>query len=104
MSVKEFIVTPCEREDIKNFIETHHYSKNINGCISDYCFKLTRGGEIIGAMFFGRMAMAGQWKKYANDPCDVTELRRLVCIDDTPKNTESYFIGWTLRWLKKTQK
>ena len=29
------------------------------------------------------------------------ELRRLVCIDDTPKNTESYFIGKTLRWLKK---
>ena len=28
------------------------------------------------------------------------ELRRLVCIDDTPKNTESYFIGKTLRWLK----
>jgi hypothetical protein len=24
-----------------------------------------------------------------------------VCIDDTPKNTESYFIGKTLRWLKQ---
>ena len=32
---------------------------------------------------------------------DVVELRRLCCIDDTPKNTESYFIGHTLRWLKK---
>ena len=29
------------------------------------------------------------------------ELRRLVCIDETPKNTESYFIGKTLRWLKQ---
>ena len=28
------------------------------------------------------------------------ELRRLCCIDDTPKNTESYFIGRTLRWMK----
>jgi hypothetical protein len=28
----------------------------------------------------------------------------LCCIDDTPKNTESYFIGWTLRWLKKHTK
>jgi hypothetical protein len=26
-------------------------------------------------------------------------LRRLACIDDTPKNTESYFVGKTLRWL-----
>jgi hypothetical protein len=24
----------------------------------------------------------------------------LCCIDDTPKNTESYFIGHTLRWLR----
>ena len=29
------------------------------------------------------------------------ELRRLCCIDETPKNTESYFIGRTLRWLRK---
>jgi hypothetical protein len=32
---------------------------------------------------------------------DLIELRRLCCIDNTPKNTESYFIGFTLRWLKK---
>ena len=29
------------------------------------------------------------------------ELRRLVCVDDTPTNTESYFIGQTFRWLKQ---
>ena len=28
------------------------------------------------------------------------ELRRLVCIDDTPKNTESYFIAKSMKWLK----
>ena len=32
------------------------------------------------------------------------ELRRLCCIDDTPTNTESYFIGKTLRWLKRNSK
>lgn len=101
MSVKDFTVTLCLRNEIKDFIEKYHYSGNINGCISDYCFKLERNGEIIGALFYGRMAMAGQWKKYTTDPANVIELRRLVCIDDTPKNTESYFIGSTLRWLKK---
>lgn len=30
---------------------------------------------------------------------DILELRRLCCIDDTPRNIESYFIGKTLRWL-----
>ena len=28
-------------------------------------------------------------------------MRRLCCIDDTPTNTESFFIGKTLRWLKR---
>lgn len=101
MGVRGFEVIPCERKDIKEFIETNHYSHNINGCISDYCFKLMRGDEMIGAMFYGKLAMAGQYKRFSDNINEVIELRRLVCIDDTPKNTESYFIGATLRWLKK---
>ena len=45
--------------------------------------------------------MGGVEQKYTDDPDKILELKRLVCIDDTPKNTESYFIGWTLRWLQK---
>ena len=100
-NVKNFIVRKVERKDITHFIETHHYSKNINGCITDYCFALYDDTKMIGAMFYGRMAMKNQWKKFGNSIYEVTELRRLCCIDDTPKNTESYFIGKTLRWLKK---
>lgn len=99
--VKTFTVELCERKEIRDFIEKWHYSQNINGLISDYCFKLLDGDKIIGAMIYGRIAMAGVWKKYAEEEGDLTELRRLCCIDDTPKNTESYFIGKTLRWLKK---
>lgn len=100
-SVKEFSVIPCERSEIKGFIEEWHYSKSINGLMSDYCFKLMDGERLIGAMIYGRFAMANVWKKYGDSPEEVIELRRLCCIDDTPKNTESYFIGKTLRWLKK---
>lgn len=55
--------------------------------------------ELIGGCIFGKMAMANQWKKYGKTENDVIELRRLCCIDDTPKNTESYFIGQCLSWL-----
>lgn len=91
----------CARSEISEFVEKYHYSKSINGCISDYCFKLVHDGLIIGALFYGKMAMANQWKRFGDDEKDVIELRRLVCIDNTPKNTESFFIGHTLRWLKK---
>lgn len=89
------------RNEIKNFIEKWHYSKSINGLRSSYCFKLVSNSEIIGAAIFGKFAMANQWKRFAEAEDDVIELRRLCCKDDTPKNTESFFIAYMLRWLKK---
>jgi len=100
-SVRNYKVELCARKDIKDFVEKWHYSQSINGLRIDYCFKLMNGNEMIGAMIYGKMAMANCWKKYADEEKDVIELRRLCCIDDTPRNTESYFIGKTLKWLKK---
>lgn len=45
--------------------------------------------------------MANQWKRFGDKEQDVIELRRLYCIDSTPKNTESYSIGKALRWLRR---
>ena len=101
MIVKSFIVKRVERSDIRDFIQENHYSKSINGCIADYCYALFDKDRMIGAMFFGRMAMANQWKRFSDEEKSVIELRRLCCIDDTPKNTESYFIGKALRLLRK---
>jgi len=48
----------------------------------------------------GRLGMFNTWRKYVKREEDIIELRRLCCIDDTPKNTESYFIGKMIRWLR----
>lgn len=101
IKVTQFQVKPVERSVIKDFLEYWHYSHSINGLHSDYCFGLYYQDILIGAMIYGKLAMANCWKKYASKECDVTELRRLARIDKTAKNTESYFIGHTLRWLKK---
>ncbi len=101
MKIKDFQIFKCRRWDIKDFIEKWHYSKNINGIQSTYCFKMVYNGETIGAMIFSNIAMKNAWKRYADNKEDLMELRRLCCIDDTPKNTESYFIGYCLRWLEK---
>ena len=97
MSVKCFTVKRVLRSDVRGFIEANHYSGNINGCIADYCYALYDNDKMIGAMFYGRMAMANQWKRFSDSEINVIELRRLCCVDDTPKNTESYFIGKSLR-------
>jgi len=101
MTLKSWEVKRVTRKEVTAFIERWHYSGSINGCIADYCYALFDGDEMKGAMFFGRMAMANQWKRFSETEKNVIELRRLCCIDDTPKNTESYFIGAALRLLRK---
>jgi hypothetical protein len=101
-TIKEYKVLLCCRKEIAHFVENWHYSKNVNGLTTDYCFKLLDAeNNIIGAMIYGKIAMANVWKKYAKNESELIELKRLCCIDNTPKNTESFFIGKTLRWLKK---
>jgi hypothetical protein len=99
--VRDFKVDLCERDDIIGFVEHWHYSKSINGIISDFCFRLMDNEQMIGAAIYGRLAMANQWKRFGESEADVIELRRLCCVDKTPKNTESFFIAKTLQWLKK---
>tara|TARA_Y100001937_G_scaffold33780_1_gene48141 strand:+ start:153 stop:791 length:639 start_codon:yes stop_codon:yes gene_type:complete len=102
MSLKSWSVKRVERFHIKEFIETWHYSKSINGCKSTFHYALFDEKENMkGAMFYGGMAMANQWKKFADKESDVLELRRLCCENETPKNAESYFIAKTIKDLKK---
>ena len=97
----DYTVVPCERNEIVDFVEELHYSHNLNGVTSTHCFKLMDGSDLIGAAVFGWLAMANQWKKYVDSQEKLVELRRLCCIDDTKKNTESYFVSRCMKWLKK---
>ena len=107
MSVKEYIVehTPF-KPHIRRFLKNWHYSDYVN-IQAKHTFGLYRNNvfnlpELIGVCVYTRPAgpTAGQ-HYYPKNPDKVLELRRLCLIDDTPKNAESYFIGYTLRWLKK---
>ena len=100
-NVKDFIVKPSNLRVTRDFIEKWHYSKNVNGLTISQIFGLFYEKKLIGAMIYGSLAMANTWKKYAKEESKVVELKRLCCIDKTPKNTESYFIGKTLRWMKQ---
>tara|TARA_R110000803_G_C11851963_1_gene305992 strand:+ start:63 stop:683 length:621 start_codon:yes stop_codon:yes gene_type:complete len=103
ISLKTWVVKEVPRRDITAFIETWHYSGSINGCNASFCYAMYDDNKnMVGAMFYGRMAMRNQWKRFSNVEADVIELRRLCCVDDTPKNAESYFIGATLKLLAKS--
>tara|TARA_B100000073_G_scaffold339893_1_gene338942 strand:+ start:1792 stop:2436 length:645 start_codon:yes stop_codon:yes gene_type:complete len=102
-----YFIEKVYRTAIQSFIETHHYSHNTNGVQTLECFGLYREGnfgfpELIGAAMFAIPSMPATAAKYNPiNPRKCVELRRLVCIDDTPKNTESWFMARMIKWLKQ---
>lgn len=58
--------------------------------------------QLVGVCVYTLPAGPTAGKSYCPEaPEKVLELRRLACIDDTPKNAESFFVSKTLKWLKK---
>jgi hypothetical protein len=97
----ELAVAWCPASEGKEFIKQHHYSK---GCHNGpMAVGLYRRGRLIGVCAFAtpssenvRASLWGVEHKNA-----VTELHRLVILDETPTNTESWFIVRALRLLKE---
>jgi hypothetical protein len=91
---------------IMDFLKKWHYSNYVNLQHKE-TFTLWKPGpfgipEMIGVCIYTRPAGPSAAQSYwPQNPEQVLELRRLCLIDDTPKNAESFFVGSTLRWLKK---
>ena len=102
IKVSDFIIEPVPRSAIQSFVHKWHYSHDTNGVQQTQCFAMFDDMKMIGAMMYALPSMKSTAAKYNPDnPLRCWELRRLCCIDDTPKNTESFFIGKTLKWLKQ---
>ena len=86
-------------EETKSFIKTWHYSKSSRSQQQKHVFKLVdkATNSLVGVAIYGN-PMSSKIDK------DIIELRRLCLIDDTPRNTESWFIAKTLRWLESNTK
>lgn len=100
IKARNLTILPCEVSEIRNFIETHHYSKNINGVKISFCFKVEHNGVLVGGVLFGAISTTA-WKKFSDNEKNVMELRRLVLLDSAGKNSESRVIGYCLRHIKK---
>jgi len=108
LKVSEFTIEPVVKKAVTGFIEKHHYSHYAGGIQHKQCFALYSPDgmfglpRMIGAAIYGQPAMPDTAKKYHPDePLRCWEMRRLCCIDDTPTNTESYFIGQTIKWIRQ---
>lgn len=92
---------PVDLAEVSDFVKAWHYSHNHP--LVDFCFGAYYGNELVGVCMFGHV---GGNPKVAcvlrghDDPLQYRELSRLVLYDDVPKNSESKFVSWCIRWLK----
>ena len=74
IKARDLDVSLCNLKDIRTFIETNHYSHNVNGVKISYCFKVECCGLLVGGVIFGAMSTTA-WKKFANSEKKVLELK-----------------------------
>ena len=107
IKARDLHIEPCTIKDIRDFVEEHHYSHNINGVKIKYCFKVVYEQEgkdlLVGGIIFGAMSTTA-WKKFSDAENKVLELRRLVLLDQAGRNSESRVVGYCLRWIRKMDK
>ena len=107
-------VRPLNRSVAADFVEKYHYTHKSSSC--RYAFGLYSIGtqhmffagnteKLIGVMTYGHpvsnRAIGSITKTISLALDNVLELTRLVVLDETGTNTESWFIGQTFDWLKK---
>ena len=88
------------KEATKMVVENHYLHRRASAM---FCFGLFEQEEMIGCVIYGKPASPSLCVGVCgpDESQQVIELTRLWIKDETPKNTESFFIGRTLRMLPK---
>jgi len=85
----------------KEFVKEHHYSHGIHN--GPMCYGLFDGWDLVGVCAFATPSSENVCASVfgSEHKRSVTELHRLVLLDEVPKNSESWFISRALKELKK---
>ena len=86
--------TPEQVPGLRAFIKANHYSKTCPPGM--HAFGADFEGRLVGASLFRKPSLPKTSFAYMVD----LELSRLVMLDEAGKNSESRFIGFSLRWLR----
>ena len=92
-------VEAIEKKLAQEMVVDNHYLHRKASAM--FAYGLFDGEEMLGCIIYGKPASPSLCKGVcgAEESENVIELTRLWIADKTPKNTESYFIGSTLRLL-----
>ena len=98
--MKNYKVNLIDKTIAKKLIVENHYTHKWSSC--RYSFGLILNNKIVGVAIYGFPVGRQVVKSISNilENKDVLELTRLWVNDSEGKNTESWFIGQTFKWLR----
>lgn len=79
--------------DIRHIFEEFHYKKGHMGGGISVCFGMYIDNQLVGGSVLGKPRHE---KKYKN----CIDIRRMACLDKSPKNSESYFLGQIIKYIR----
>lgn len=82
----------CKFADIRHIFEEFHYKKSHMGGGISVCFAMFMDDKLVGGSVLGKPRHE---KKYKN----CIDIRRMACLDNSPCNSESYFLGQIIKWI-----
>lgn len=99
--MKDYQIKNIDRSVAKRLIIENHYSHKWTSC--RYALGLILDGRIVGVCIYGFPVGRRVVKSISSllENNNVLELTRLWVDDSEGKNTESYFIGRTFKWLRE---
>ena len=97
ISPKELTFVECRFSDIWHIFHEYHYKKEHMGGGITVCLGAKYDGFFLAGVVVGKLRHD---KKYSAE-LESVEIRRMACVDELPKNTESWLLSQTIKWLKK---
>ena len=85
-------IRTCKFNDIRHIFEEFHYKKAHMGGGISICFAMFMDNILVGGSVLGKPRHE---KKYKN----CIDIRRMACLDSSPCNSESYFLGQIIKWI-----
>ena len=82
----------CNFKDIRHIFKDFHYKEDSMGGGISVCFAMLIDGKLVGGSVLGKPRHE---KRYKN----CIDIRRMACIDSSPKNSESWFLSRIIRWI-----
>ena len=82
----------CNFSNISHIFKEFHYKKDSMGGGISFCFAMFIKNELVGGSVLGKPRHLTKYQK-------CIDIRRMACLDKSPFNSESFFLGKIIKWI-----